>query len=191
MSKTIREEEREQFDSKVSRLYNGDALAAVAEALRISSDVFPPQGSFSNLLAIFAEEVEKARVKLASFPSPDYQRGQEDEKEGAMAFACYLLDNHEREEITEERLQQWCSDFIRALPAQQESVDLATIAPVTTFAEYAKSKESVCEWRGPYLSGSREAYSLGCRSGEMIVAAGQTECPMCSRPIRLGGWDED
>lgn len=35
------------------------------------------------------------------------------EKEGAMMLACYLLDHYEGETITEERLQQWCSDAIR------------------------------------------------------------------------------
>ena len=54
--------EREYFDRNTAELYGGDPLAQVQHTLATMSRTAPQAGSFSRILAICANEIEKART---------------------------------------------------------------------------------------------------------------------------------
>jgi hypothetical protein len=60
------EQERRHFDATTAELYGGDPLAAVQTALTMWAKQAPQNGSYAQMLAIFANEVEKARAQLAA-----------------------------------------------------------------------------------------------------------------------------
>lgn len=59
------EQQRRIFDATAAELYGGDALAQVQTALIMWSRQAPTNGSYSKMLAIFANEVAYARAALA------------------------------------------------------------------------------------------------------------------------------
>lgn len=58
------EQERRTFDAVTADLYGGDPLMAVQTALTMWAKQAPPNGTYGCMLAIFANEVEKARARL-------------------------------------------------------------------------------------------------------------------------------
>ena len=59
------EQERRIFDSTTAELYGGEPLAAIQMALTMWARQAPQNGSYAQMLTIFANEVEKVRAKLA------------------------------------------------------------------------------------------------------------------------------
>lgn len=57
--------ERQQFDTDVSRLYEGDPLRAIVTALGIWRAMSPQHGSYAMVLAIFQNEIAKAAAALS------------------------------------------------------------------------------------------------------------------------------
>lgn len=53
--------ERAAFDRDTADLYQGDPLAQVQQTLTILSRTAPQHGSYAKVLAICANEIEKAR----------------------------------------------------------------------------------------------------------------------------------
>ena len=54
--------DREYFDRNTAELYGGDPLAQVQHTLATMSRTAPQGGSFARILAICANEIEKART---------------------------------------------------------------------------------------------------------------------------------
>jgi cell division septum initiation protein DivIVA len=74
-------------------------------------------GEVAELLEAAASEIDLLRDEKADLQATVSKLKAEvkaSEKEGAMSFACWIIDNAEREYITEEFIQQQCSDFIRS-----------------------------------------------------------------------------
>lgn len=60
----LKEDPRERaiFDRNTIELYSGDAMAQVHQTLTTMSATAPQGGTFAKLLAVCANEIEKARV---------------------------------------------------------------------------------------------------------------------------------
>lgn len=64
--------ERSAFDENTRELYSGDPLAQVQHMLTMWARQAPPSGTYARMLAICANEVEKARNKT---PNAGIQAG--------------------------------------------------------------------------------------------------------------------